>query len=71
MALNSAAIFLVEKTSKTMDLRSIFFEFINLSERQLESFINFLTSFRSTDLEKRSLNFSKIKSICLSLDENV
>ena len=54
-----------------MDLKSKFFDFINLSERQLESFINFLSSFRSTDLEKRSLNFSKIKSICLSLDENV
>ena len=61
----------VEKTSKIMDLRSKFFDFINLSERQLESFVNFLTSFRSRDLEKRSLNFSKIKSICLSLDENV
>ena len=54
-----------------MDLKSRLFDFINLSERQLESFANFLTSFRSTDLEKRSLNFSRIKPICLSLDENV
>ena len=44
--------FLVEKTSEIMDLKSRLFDFINLSERQLENFINFLSSFRSTDLEK-------------------